>query len=73
MHKHGRTCYNGIVTPEFKRSSRCTGGNCVEVAVTGDAALVRDSKNPDQPHLVFSAEAWREFAAGFQAGEFERL
>ncbi len=59
--------------PTWTRSSRCTGGNCVEVATTGDTALVRDSKNPDQPYLEFSAEAWRDFAAGFEAGDFERL
>ncbi|MFR9727280.1 DUF397 domain-containing protein [Streptomyces sp. MS19] len=29
-----------------------SGGNCVEIAVLGGAVAVRDSKAPDQPHLL---------------------
>ncbi|WP_307868049.1 DUF397 domain-containing protein [Umezawaea beigongshangensis] len=37
------------------------GGNCVEVALTGTVAGVRDSKNVTGPHLRFQARAWAEF------------
>ncbi|WP_371480788.1 DUF397 domain-containing protein [Kitasatospora sp. NBC_00315] len=47
------------------------GGACVEVA-PGFAGVVpvRDSKDPDGPALVFSAEAFATFVAGVKAGEF---
>lgn len=44
--------------------SSSNGGNCVQVArnIAGVVA-VRDSKNPDGPALVFTAEEWRSFTA----------
>jgi len=47
------------------------GGNCVEVAsnLPGIVA-VRDSKDPDGPALVFTADEWRAFISGARAGEF---
>jgi uncharacterized protein DUF397 len=47
--------------------SGSNGGQCIEVA-TSDRVLVRDSKNPDGERLGFSAQAWREFAAGIKNG-----
>lgn len=35
------------------------GGNCVEVVITGDRLLVRDSKNPNAGTLTVS-RAWLE-------------
>jgi hypothetical protein len=50
----------------FKSTFSTSGGdNCVEVRFTGDASLVRDSKNPaaelavDLPALVSSVRAGR--------------
>jgi hypothetical protein len=46
------------------RRSRYSGtqGNCVEVAANLPALVaVRDSKDPDGPRLVVSAEGWRGF------------
>ncbi|MCP2165705.1 DUF397 domain-containing protein [Goodfellowiella coeruleoviolacea] len=37
------------------------GGDCVEVALTADTSRVRDSKNPDGPHLTFPTAAWHTF------------
>ena len=47
------------------------GGNCVEVArnLPGVVA-VRDSKNPDGPALLFTADQWQAFVSGARAGEF---
>jgi hypothetical protein len=49
-------------TTMWMRSSFCATGSCVEVALI-DARLValRDSKNPDQPPLVFTRADWNEF------------
>jgi hypothetical protein len=38
------------------------GGNCVEVATTPGAVLVRDTKNQHEPALALSAGTWRAFA-----------
>jgi hypothetical protein len=43
-------------------------GNCVEVALSPDAALVRDSKNAGGELLGFPTCAWRRFLLG--AGRF---
>jgi hypothetical protein len=38
------------------------GGNCVEVATTPGAVLVRDTKDQHGPALALSAGTWRAFA-----------
>lgn len=61
-----------LTSAEWRKSSYSSnGGNCVEVArnVPGVVA-VRDSKDPDGPALVFTAQEWRAFISGAQAGEF---
>ncbi len=61
-------------TPDiaWRRSTRCSGGQCVEVAKVGDQVLLRDSKNPQQTPLTFSADGWDAFTLGLSAGEFDR-
>ncbi|MFD7452326.1 DUF397 domain-containing protein [Kitasatospora sp. NPDC059827] len=45
--------------------------DCVEVADRGiDVVPVRDSKDPDGPVLLLSAEAWASFVTGVKSGEF---
>ncbi|MFE9440983.1 DUF397 domain-containing protein [Streptomyces sp. NPDC006602] len=49
--------------PAWFKSSY-SGGNtteCVEAAFFLSGVLVRDSKRPEQPHLVISSEAWANF------------
>lgn len=49
------------------------GGECVEWAPSYSPAgsvPVRDSKNPDGPALLFSADAWTGFIAALTASEF---
>ncbi|GAB2613255.1 hypothetical protein Aab01nite_69310 [Paractinoplanes abujensis] len=59
-----------VVSPQWRRSSRCTGGNCVEVAKVEGGYLIRDSKNPDlAPHSFTEAE-WQAFVAGVKADDF---
>ena len=56
---------------EFKTSSFCSGGACVEVGMLPCGAVaVRDSKDRTR-ELVFTAEEWGAFLAGAKAGEFE--
>jgi hypothetical protein len=46
----------------FKSSySSGGGGECVEVAATPAAILVRDSKRPAAARLAFGADAWAGF------------
>lgn len=61
---------SGIVWRKSSRSSQ-HGGECVEVAMLAPRVAVRDSKAPNGPHLVLSAEAWRAFTDRVQACEFD--
>jgi hypothetical protein len=48
--------------------SSSNGGNCTEVAAAPGAVLVRDSRNPDGPHLAFGPDIWRAFADRVKTG-----
>ena len=57
---------------EFKISSYCSFGGCVEVGRTPDGAiLVRDTKDRSQHALSFTEEEWMAFVGGVKAGEFD--
>ncbi|MEU4513846.1 DUF397 domain-containing protein [Nonomuraea wenchangensis] len=48
--------------PQWRISSHCNGGNCVEVALlSSDTIGVRDNKNPESPVLIFKAKEWDHF------------
>ncbi|MGK4582341.1 DUF397 domain-containing protein [Kitasatospora sp. HPMI-4] len=54
-----------------KSSYSQSGGNCIEVAPGYPGIMpVRDSKDPQGPTLVFSADAFAAFVAGVKNGEF---
>lgn len=63
----------GVTTPisEWRTSSRCTGGECVEVAFAGGGVALRDSKNREQGILLYSADAWRAFVADVKTGRHD--
>ena len=45
------------------------GGNCVEVADNlPNVVAVRDSKDPDGPALILSADQWAGFVARIRSG-----
>ncbi|MDX2701453.1 DUF397 domain-containing protein [Streptomyces sp. PA03-6a] len=48
-------------------ASDSIGSQCVEVAWTGAAVLVRDSKDRQGPVLTFTPDAWRTFLADADA------
>ena len=56
--------------PTFRKSSHCSGGNCVEVAKDGDRYLVRDSKRPEIAPLTFTKDEWDAFVEGVNGGDF---
>lgn len=56
---------------EYKVSSFCSFGNCVEVGRSPEGAvMVRDTKDRAQ-ELRFTDEEWVAFVAGVKAGEFD--
>jgi hypothetical protein len=61
---------NSIDSPNWRKSSRCSGGQCVEVAKVGDEYLIRDSKRPDVQPLTFTQSEWSAFVQGVNGGEF---
>ncbi|QYC39170.1 hypothetical protein Nocox_07725 [Nonomuraea coxensis DSM 45129] len=51
--------------PQWRTSSYCNGGNCVEVALlSSDTIGVRDNKNPESPVLTFTLTEWSRFVGG---------
>ena len=57
---------------EFRVSSFCSYGNCVEVGRHREGAVhVRDTKDRTQQALAFTVEEWVAFVAGVKAGEFD--
>jgi hypothetical protein len=53
----------------WTRSSRCSGGDCVEAATDGAAVLLRDSKSPG-PMLTFTRTEWAQFVAALRRGDY---
>jgi hypothetical protein len=45
--------------------------NCVEVAFVDEVIVVRDSKNPAGPVLLFTSSEWDAFVDGAKSGEFD--
>ena len=60
------------MTEWIKSSYSFSNSNCVEVAPgTSGMVVVRDSKQPRGPFLVFSGDEWAAFRDGVKAGEFD--
>lgn len=56
------------IEPDWKRSTFCASGSCVEVARTAGPVLVRDGKDRELPHLAFTPDAWQAFIDDVKAG-----
>ncbi|WP_424189233.1 DUF397 domain-containing protein [Actinokineospora sp. G85] len=55
---------------EFRQSSFCSNGNCVQVAFLGDGSTaLRDSKNAAGPAHTLSRAGWDQFRATLKSGE----
>jgi hypothetical protein len=57
----------------YKSSFSGASGDCVEVALTSDRVLVRDSESPGGPLLSFTFTQWDCFLEGVRRGEFDAL
>ncbi|WP_327328460.1 DUF397 domain-containing protein [Streptomyces sp. NBC_01210] len=60
----------------WRKSSHSNGegGECVEIADGYPSATpVRDSKNPQGPALVFSADGWSSFVGAVKRGELGKV
>ena len=52
----------------------CNGGaGCVVVTRVGGAVVIKDSKNPYQPGLVFSRKEYAEYRRRVRGGSWPRL
>lgn len=56
-----------------KSSYSGSGNNCVEVATSDAAVVIRDSKNPSGPALTFSPQAWETFTRSIKAKELPQV
>ncbi|WP_425570863.1 DUF397 domain-containing protein [Rugosimonospora acidiphila] len=56
---------------EWRRSRRCESGSCVEVAMTEDGVLMRDSKDAAGPVLQFDREEWAAFLGAIRQGDIK--
>jgi hypothetical protein len=59
---------------KWRKSSRSQGqgeGNCVEVASVAQAALIRDSKNPNGPHLVLARGQLHDLLSDVKTGRYD--
>ena len=54
-------------------SASCGHDACVQVGRIEDSIAIRDSKNPDRGHQLYTAEEWLEFVAGVKRGDFDSL
>jgi Domain of unknown function (DUF397) len=58
---------------DYKTSSFCSGGDCVEVGIRHDGVVaVRDTKDRSR-ELTFSSQEWTAFVAGIKRGAFDAL
>jgi uncharacterized protein DUF397 len=61
------------MAPEYKTSSFCSGGDCVEVGMRHDGVVaVRDTKDRSR-ELTFSSQEWAAFVAEVKSGAFDTL
>jgi hypothetical protein len=54
----------------WRTASRCTGGECVQVAQRDDAIILRDSTQPNGVVLDWTPGEWRSFISDIKAGHF---
>ena len=57
-------------TLDWRRSTYCGNEACVEVAISGSTAFVRNSK-ATSAYLIFDGEEWKNFLAGVRKHEFD--
>jgi hypothetical protein len=59
----GDNCIEVALSWHKSSHSSAQGDNCVEVAACPEVVHVRDSKDKEGPHLVFTPAEWSTFVA----------
>jgi hypothetical protein len=54
----------------WKTSTKCESGQCVEVAITTDSIKIRNS-NDHSVVASFTIDEWKAFVLGAKDGEFD--
>ncbi|MFI7358618.1 DUF397 domain-containing protein [Streptomyces avidinii] len=63
----GGSCVEMATWRKSTHSGGGDGGNCLEVADGHPGVVpVRDSKQPEGPHVVFHAQAWARFVGSLR-------
>ena len=62
---------DGLPTWFTSSYSNGAGGECVECALTGDGALVRDSKSGGGPVIAVRGQGWKTFVRALCQGNLE--
>jgi hypothetical protein len=65
------SAFRGNLAWQIARS--CNGGACVRVALSENAILIGDSKNPNGPVLPFTRDEWKTFVEGIRQGDFDNI
>jgi len=55
---------------QWRRSTFCSSGGCVEVARDGADVVVRNSTDGDKV-VAFTPDAWTDFVEALRDGEFD--
>jgi Domain of unknown function (DUF397) len=58
---------------QWRKSSFCATGECVEVTRQDGMLVIRDSKHPMAGTQRYTQQEWRAFVLGIKAGEFDDL
>jgi hypothetical protein len=54
--------------PDWRTSTWCDSGSCVEVLITNTVVQMRHAGDPGGPVLTFERTAWREFINALREG-----
>jgi hypothetical protein len=57
----------------WRKASYCASTECVEVALHGTGAAVRDSRQPGGGHLTFTSAQWSSLLHGIKSGHYDHL
>lgn len=57
----------------WRISRTCDSGACVGVARRGEAVLIGNTNNPENPVAEFTKDEWRQFLAGVKLGDFDAI
>ena len=55
----------------FRKALRCSMGDCVQVAITGEGVAVAHTKNIEGKQIHYTRDEWRAFIDGVKRGEFD--